>query len=294
MPGIILLDNSVALKYLGVKHLLDVVRRQYDSLKKFETSQQILKFRPVTDEEFKTLSADETRPFKSMKFHYYRPTELLLVKVMPGWDHEVIAALVRKMIDKQLMAMNVDDECLSLPSPLNELGNWIKEPDLCWAPTAASSKPTCVIEIGTSESPSRLSVDAHGWLEAPQSPIQAVITISFNYLSAESAENPFTMSVWKRGHRLTDIDTRNNLCPATRISCVDVWNISGSLSVSGFCLDNDTQAPVSTDSIRLPLELFVGRQAMNAREHDVMITKDMLLGLLRQLWEYRRQRRTTQ
>jgi hypothetical protein len=79
-----------------------------------------------------------------------------------------------------------------------------------------------------------------------------------------------------------------------RLTSLDIWNISGSLSVSGFYLDNDTQAPVFTDSIRLPLELFVGRQAVNPREHDVMITKDMLLGLLRQLWDYRQQQRTTQ
>lgn len=46
MPNTILADNSelVALKYQGVKYLCDVVLRQYDSLKEFTTSQQILKF----------------------------------------------------------------------------------------------------------------------------------------------------------------------------------------------------------------------------------------------------------
>ncbi|KAI9040584.1 uncharacterized protein KD926_008151 [Aspergillus affinis] len=294
MPGILLADNSDAVKYFTVEHLLDVARQQYNSLQKLETSQQILKFRQVTVKEFNVLSADETRPCKFIKFQYHRPTETLLVKVMPGWDHEIIAALVRKMIDKQLMAMNVDDECLSLPSPLNDLGNWIKEPDLCWAPITASSKPTCVIEIGTSESASHLSFDAHGWLEAPQSPVQAVITISFKYLCAETDDNPITISVWKQGHQVTDIDTRNNLCPAVRTSCVDILNIAGSLSVSGFYLDIDTGVTVSADNIHLPLELFISRQAVNPGEHDVVITKDMLIGLLHQLWEYRRQRRTSQ
>lgn len=294
MPGILLEDKSDPIKYFGAAHLLDIARQQYDSLQRLETSQQILKFRPVTEEEFNGLSADETRPCKFIKFHYHRPTELLFVKVMPGWDQEIIAALVRPMIDQQLTAMNVYVECLSLSSPRNELMNWIKEPDLCWAPKTASSKPTCVIEIGTSESTSHLAVGAHGWLESDQSPVQAVITISFNYLSAETDENPMTVTVWRKGHRLTDIGTRNNLCPAARTACIDIWNIAGSLSVSGFHVDANTQAPVSTDEIRLPLDLFIGRPAIKAGERDVVITKDMLLGLLRELWEYRRQRRTSQ
>ncbi|KAL4746114.1 hypothetical protein BDW72DRAFT_185563 [Aspergillus terricola var. indicus] len=131
MSGIRLADDSDAVKYHGAEHLLDVTRRQYNLLQKLETSQHILKFRPVTEEEFNILSADDTRPCKLVKLQDHRPTELLLVKVMPGWDHENIAALVRRMIDRQLMAMNVDYECLSLSYPRNELGDWIKEPDLC-------------------------------------------------------------------------------------------------------------------------------------------------------------------
>lgn len=199
MPDIILADNSesVSLKYQGVEHLRDVVLRQYDSLKEFETSQQILKFQPVTDEEFATLSADKTILLKSIKFHYYRPTKLLLVKVMPGWDQKFLAAVVRKMIDKQLMDMNVYDECFSMASPLTELRDWIKEPDLCWAPAANASDMTCMVEIGTSATPSRLSADAYGWLESPISPVQAVIVSSFEYLSTEIASNPITISAWK-------------------------------------------------------------------------------------------------
>jgi hypothetical protein len=52
--------NSDTIKYCGVEHLLDLARQQYDSLEKLETSQQILKFQPVTEEEFHGLSADKT------------------------------------------------------------------------------------------------------------------------------------------------------------------------------------------------------------------------------------------
>ncbi|KAI9368041.1 hypothetical protein BJX61DRAFT_537576 [Aspergillus egyptiacus] len=268
MPGIVLQDNSDAIKYLGVRHLLSVARRQYDSLQKLETSQQIVKFQPVTEKDLNILSADDTRPCKFVQLHYHRPTELWIVKVLPEWDHENMAALIRRMIDRQLMAMNVI------------LRDWIIEPDQCWAPAAAASKPTCVIEIGTSESAVHLSADARGWLKAPQSPVQAVVTICLQYLCAETDDNPFTISVWRPGNPLSTVQTRNGIRPAQRTACVDIWNIAGSVRVS-------------IDEIRLPLEVF-GRQAVNTGEHDIVITKDMLLGLLPQFWEFRRQRRTSE
>ncbi|CAI7646826.1 unnamed protein product [Penicillium glandicola] len=290
MPGRPIEDHSDAIKYLGVDNFLDVVRRQYDSLTQLRTNQQIIKFRPVPEKEFDILSADGTRPCKFVKLQYHRPTEILLVKVVPGWDHENLISLIRKLIDKELIAMDVDLECLTLGSPRNELGDWVKEPDICWAPAFSSNKPTCVVEIGTSESVSHLSVDAHGWLEASQSPVQVVITISFKYLCAETDENPLSISVWKTGRRLSNIDTRNNLLPAIRTAHLDVWNLAGSLSVSGFSHDIDMQTPVSANEISLPLELFIGRPCSRPGEHDIVITRDKLLWVVHQLWEYRRQR----
>ncbi|KAJ5977523.1 hypothetical protein N7501_000865 [Penicillium viridicatum] len=287
-------NDSDTIKYCGVDDFLDVARRQYDSLQQLKTNQQILKFRSVAEKEFDILSADDTRPCKFVKLQYHRPTELLLVKVMPGWDHENLIFLVRKLIERQLIAMDVDLECLTLGSPRNELGDWIKEPDVCWASAFSSNKPTCVIEIGTSESTSHLSVDAHDWLEAPQSPVQAVITISFKYLYAETDENPLSISVWEKGRRLSSVDTQYNLSPAVRTAHVDVWNAAGSLSVSGFYYDLDMQITVSTDEFHLPLELFIGRPPSRPGEHDVVITQDKLLWIVHQLWEYRRHRGISQ
>ncbi|THC92642.1 hypothetical protein EYZ11_007872 [Aspergillus tanneri] len=79
------------------------------------------------------------------------------------------------------------------------------------------------------------------------------------YLCAETDDNALTISVRRPGHRLTDIDTRNNLYPASRTARVDMWNNAGSLPVSGFYLDVDTLVLVSTDEICLPLEVFVDR-----------------------------------
>ncbi|KAJ5551046.1 hypothetical protein N7461_005744 [Penicillium sp. DV-2018c] len=290
MPGRPIEDNSDPVEYCGVHDFFDVARRQYDSLQQLKTNQQILKFRSVTEREFDILSADDTRPCKFVKLRYHRPTELLLVKVKPCWDDENLIFLVRNLIDKQLIAMDVDLECLTLGSPRIELGDWIKEPDVCWAPAFSPHKPTCVIEIGTSESTSHLSVGVRGWLEAPQSPVQAVITISFKYLCAETDENPLSISVWKTRRRLSSIDTRNNLSPAVCTAHVDVWDVAGSLSVSGFHHDLDMQIPVCANEIDLPLELFIGRSASRPGEHDIVITRDDLLWVVRQLRQYRRLR----
>ncbi|KAJ5944486.1 hypothetical protein N7516_004654 [Penicillium verrucosum] len=106
---------SDTVKYHGVDDFLDVARRQCASLQQLKTNQQILKFRSVAEKEFDILSADDTRPCKFVKLQYHRPTELLLVKVTPGWDHE-----------NQLIAMDVDLKCFTLGSPRNELGDWTK------------------------------------------------------------------------------------------------------------------------------------------------------------------------
>ncbi|KAJ5372605.1 hypothetical protein N7517_004611 [Penicillium concentricum] len=252
MPGRPIENHSNAVKYLGVDDFLDVLK----------TGHQILKFKSVPEKAFEILSGDDTRPCKFVRLQYHRPTQLLLVKITPGWDHENLIFLVRKLIDRQLNAMNL----------------------------FSSNKPTCAVEIGTSESTSHLSADAYGWLEAPQSPVKAVITISFKYLCAETDENPLSISVWKPGRRLSSHDTGTNLSTAIRTAHIDVWNVAGSLSVSGFSHDVDTQLPVSADEIQLPLELLIGRLPSHPREHDIVITQDMLLWILHQLWEYRRQR----
>lgn len=279
------------IKYIGAQHLLDVVRQQYDSLRKLETSQQILKFQPVTEDEFNILSDGSTRPCKSIKFHYHRPTQLLLVRVVPGWDHGELASLVQRMIERQLMAMNVDLECLPLCSPLNDLGTWVKEPDLCWVPEVSYRRPTCVVEIGTSESAHHLASSAHVWLES-RNPVQAVITICFKHTCLETDFNQLKIIVWGPGHPLSNIGTQGrscgNLCPPIRIAHLDVWNNAGSLCVTG-CCHNNTQGTFSLNEIRLPLELFIGRQAANPGEHDVVITEEMLIHILRKLWVFRQQ-----
>lgn len=49
----------------------------------------------------------------------------------------------------------------------------------------------------------------------------------------------------------------------------------------------DTQ--MTTNEIRLPFELFIGRPASKEGERDIVLTEVMVIGLVRELLEYHRQ-----
>ncbi|CAG8899677.1 unnamed protein product [Penicillium egyptiacum] len=209
---------------------------------------------------------------------------------MPGWDHGILITLLRRLVERQLLAMNVDDGCITLGSPKNVLGGWVKEPDLCWFLVTSCSQPRCVVEVGTSKSARRLSIDAHGWLEAPHSSAQAVITVSFKYIDAENELNPLTISVLELVDRISNVDSRLSPLTSARTAALDIWNVGGSLAVAGFHVVKDEEdLTVTTKEIRLRFELFTSRPALNEGEHDIVLTEEMVIRLVRQLWEYRQQ-----
>ncbi|OQE80911.1 hypothetical protein PENNAL_c0043G05513 [Penicillium nalgiovense] len=219
-------EGSIRIKYTGVQSFLAVVYQQHDLLRQHKTENQLLEFSEVSDADFSFLSADSTRPCKSARFHYFPNSQILRVKITV-WDHEILISLLRKLVERQLIAMDVDDECMTFGSPMNVLGDWVKEPDLCWSPAISGCQLRCVVEVGTSQSARQLSIDAHGWLEAPRSSVQAIITVSFNSTTRLS---PLTIA---------------------RTATLDVWNVAGNLTASGFHVvkDEDTQRTVTTGEI---------------------------------------------
>ncbi|CRL17846.1 unnamed protein product [Penicillium camemberti] len=293
MPGIKLAE-PVRIKYTSVQNFLAVVNQHYDQLRQYNTENQLLEFSGVSHADFALLSADSTRPCKSAKFHYLPNCQILRVKIMPGWDHEILIALLRDLIESQLRSMNVKHEVITLGSPKNVFGSWVKEPDLCWSLETSCSQPRCIVEIGTSETSRQLSVDAHGWLESPHSSAKAVITIAFKYIDAEKAPNPLTISLWEPVDRISNVDTRRSPLTTTRTAALDVWNVAGTLTVTGFRVVKDEEEEdiqMTTNELRLPFDLFIGRPASNEGEGDIVLTEVMVIGLVRKLLECRRQYR---
>lgn len=60
--------------------------------------------------------------------------------------------------------MDVFDELNPRASLLIVLGNWKKEPDVCWAPEGTDHLAV-VLEVGAPESAPQLTIDARAWLE---------------------------------------------------------------------------------------------------------------------------------
>ncbi|RHZ50063.1 uncharacterized protein CDV56_102405 [Aspergillus thermomutatus] len=286
MLGVLRPGGTICLKYAGYDHFVATVSHHYDLLQRRETTQQYLEFSGVTSSQFETLSSDRTRPCKFIRLGYHYPSQVLLVKIMPGWDHEEIAGLFRMMIDEQLFSMQLSREFIVMQSPINRLGDWAKEPDICWAPRATSSSLTCVVEVGTSESASQLAIDARGWLETPGATVRAVLTISLDF------NDLITIEVWELGNRASAIGTRNMPSSASRIWSIQISRAPGATvpTISGYLRDPITQAATPTDEIRLDFDMFVGRQAAGIKEGDVILTKDLLVEFAKDFWELRRQR----
>ncbi|KAE8377215.1 hypothetical protein BDV26DRAFT_282049 [Aspergillus bertholletiae] len=276
-----------ALPYGGPVQLLSLAIEQHNALTSRRTEKQILLFQPVSLKEFIVLLDHIKHYHRILKLDYNCLSELLVVKVMPGWDHEYTIALFRKAINKQLAAMYLDDEYLTLASPLMALHDGSKEPDTCWIPTSSPRRPTCVVEVGTSESQARLATDARRWLESSNFGIQTVITVCFKYLQAETDESPLTVSIWSLLHQQYNMTTRNPYLRVKQTATLNIYRKNGSLSVSGSQLDPLTLVETETDKIYIPLKSLIGRPPVNPGERDVILTKEAVLKIFEQLLQSR-------
>ncbi|PTU17848.1 hypothetical protein P175DRAFT_0535590 [Aspergillus ochraceoroseus IBT 24754] len=147
-----------------------------------------------------------------------------------------------------------------------------------------STTATFVVEIGTSESASRLAIDARGWLETPGATVRTALTISLNY---NNDDDLITIEVWKVDDRNSAISTGNMPLSAFRILLMDILRAPGATvpTSSGRLMDPVTQAVTPTDEVRLDFDIFVGRQAAGIMEGDVILTR--LIQFAKDFWEPR-------
>lgn len=289
MPGVVVPDETIHLKYQGYDHFCKVVSHQYNLLRKGESVQQYLEFSEVSRSEFETLSSDQTRPRKSIRYSYDNRTRILLVKLMPGPDHEVTIGVFREMVNDELAAMRVKHECLIQSSPETHLGNWTKEPDTSWGPKATGNLQF-VLEVGVSESAQRLAIDARGWLETPGTTVRTVVTISLgNYDDDNVIEKPITIGVYNA----YPTGSRNMSHSAFQTVSITISRPPGATmpTLSGVLKDPVTQAETLTDEIRLSFEMFVGRSPNGGSEGDIILTKNLLLEFAEDVWGQQRLRR---
>ncbi|KAJ5110360.1 hypothetical protein NUU61_001585 [Penicillium alfredii] len=105
MPDLLRPSGTIYLKYGVYEHCFTAIHDHSDFLRRYETTQQYLEFSGVTGSDLDSLSSDQNRPSKSIRLGYHYSTQVPLVNLMSGWNHEDFAGSFRMIGDEQLFAM---------------------------------------------------------------------------------------------------------------------------------------------------------------------------------------------
>ncbi|KAF3483307.1 uncharacterized protein GIQ15_02631 [Arthroderma uncinatum] len=144
---------------------------------------------------------------------------------------------------------------------------FVKEPDGSFGPVH-KHWPTVVIESGLSESETKLANDARGWLEAPGSETQIVLTINIDRTSPT-----ITFHRWQ----LDSVEMRR----ITRSHChlgVVVEEVVATRQRNVTEVTGDITLPFSRVTARAP------RNAAHTTEHDIILTKVALTEICEKTW----------
>jgi hypothetical protein len=106
----------------------------------------------------------------------YFPDSQILIFTMRGLPHEVLSRAINELLCDKLKRMNRREDLTARGGTTEDLQNLRKEPDESWGPVAAGY-PTCVLEVGLSESLRSLDRDAQRWIGNDSSHVTQVITV---------------------------------------------------------------------------------------------------------------------
>jgi len=122
----------------------------------------------------------------------YFPDSQILIFTMAGRPHEIVAMEMQNLFYEKIKGMNCQEEFCSSGQALVHLQRLNKQPDSSWGPRAVDY-PTCVLEVGLSESLRRLDCDAKRWIENEQTHVTQVITAKIYPHGHE-----IIFSIWRR------------------------------------------------------------------------------------------------
>ena len=254
------------------KSIGDVTKRLNDchmALLGDRTREQFLFFAGVPESVVTKLSDEASRPSKLSRVLYSPKTSTLVLKVVPGPDHEIATRELSSEILLQLNQMNVLHEIDEFGSSTVRIGDRVKEADMSWAPSGQTGQLSTVVETGLSESSRRLALNARGWLETAGSTVELVVTLDLNRDAPQMA-----VKRWELHPRPPFPATRN--APEAMASTVQTITVSrGSTSTTSV-----------SDSLTLPFAKFVGRDPNNSDETDLVIGKQALARMAERVWRY--------
>lgn len=121
---------------------------------------------------------------KNIRVFYDEETHYLILKLVSG-PHEVAERMLSRKIDQAAMHMGLEDELLPTGSKRIKSASRLKEPDSSWRPRSlpacrTTQWPTVVTESGSSESLSRLRLDAQWWITSSIGDAKLVIIMAIH------------------------------------------------------------------------------------------------------------------
>jgi hypothetical protein len=134
----------------------------------------------------------EDHPVKVKGRPLYFPDSEILVFTMLGRPHELVTSEMIGLFGEKISKMNCLDEFAATGAAGAHLQNIYKEPDGSWGPLAVNY-PTCVLEVGVSQSLRSLEHDAQRWIENRASHVTQVVTVNIYLQSRE-----IIVTVWKK------------------------------------------------------------------------------------------------
>jgi hypothetical protein len=120
------------------------------------------------DDDNKLLSRKE-------KFIYFQDLQIVIF-TMTTLAHELLSREINELLSEKLKKMKCWTDMFMSGTMSQQLGNVSKKPDESWGPQRVNYHPTCVLEVGMSESLRALEVDAQYWIKSEISHVTQVIT----------------------------------------------------------------------------------------------------------------------
>jgi len=172
------LEDLPVHRFTGIPHLKRLVDSQSDKLQKGDSHQQYLVVRGITEETLAKLDCLG----KHVRVGHNMDTGLLIMKLMPGVDHEETHLLFSHQFMDKLRPMGVSFADIIPVGAGRFYGRRSsKEGDSAFKPRSRrliKDWPTIVFESGLSESLAKLRSDAKWWLIESRGQVKIVVLFS--------------------------------------------------------------------------------------------------------------------
>ncbi|KIX01034.1 uncharacterized protein Z518_10100 [Rhinocladiella mackenziei CBS 650.93] len=176
------LERTHIHQYKSFRGLRGCVKSLSTALMAGRTNQQFLVFRDVKKDDLAEIDAKRESIGRHARMSCYTYDNLLIIKLMPSVEHEMVHRNLGENIKFELIQMGIKrNHFPAVGAGRYSRPHSSKEGDTAYKPATRDQKtdfPTIVLESGLSESLNHLRHDARWWLSDPTSHAEIVLLIS--------------------------------------------------------------------------------------------------------------------